>query len=319
MNYVYMRVAALFVDTSDIFYRDAFTRMSTSPEKSVLHEGWGDADHADFWKYLADDLGRYEFIDKMEKNIDRKLLLDAIGSLDCPTVLDFGCSTGWLLRYLRLKLNQEKYKYTGVDISGPAISYAKAKYGESFFQLIKVDSDFLSQNKFDIVFSSDTVLHQPNPYEFLGVLINVARKYLVIKLRTRDIGETELDTDKSCQMHYGKYWMPFLVLNSKELLDYLRKNRKVVSVKMIKSYRILGGERKRFLPKELYFEEAGGSATSLLIELGDDPRPFGAELSDENIKVIIENRHKSSRRSSKQIIRKIVSRVIAAAEKFKAK
>ena len=293
--------------------------MSVSPEKSVLHEGWSDADHADFWKYLADDLGRYEFIDKMEKNIDRKLLLDAIGSLDCPTVLDFGCSTGWLLRYLRLKLNQEKYRYAGVDISEPAISCAKAKYGESFFQLIKVDSDFLSQNNFDIVFSSDTVLHQPNPYEFLGELINGARKYLVIKLRTRDIGETEFDIGKSCQMHYGKYWMPFLVLNSKELLDYLRKNRKVVSVKMIKSYRVLGGERKRFLPKELYFEEAGGSATSLLIELGDDLRPFGAELSDENIKVIIEKRNKSSLRSSKQIIRKIVSRIIVAAEKLKAK
>lgn len=58
---------------------------------------------------------------------------------------------------------------------------------------------------------------------------------------------------------------------------------------MIKSYRILGGERKRFLPKELYFEEAGGSATSLLIELGDDLRPSGAELSDEKIQVIVES------------------------------
>ena len=280
-----------------------------------LHEGWGDQSHAGWWKQLADNLGRHEFIDKMEKFPDKKSLLDAISEYDCPTVLDFGCSTGWLLRYLRLKLGEKRCKYTGVDISDSAIAFAKENYGESFFQAIKVDSGFLSLNKFDIVFSSDTVLHQPNPYEFLDNLIDGARKYVIVKLRTRDVGETEYDVDKSCQMHYGKYWMPFIVLNSEELLNHLRGNRRIASIKMFKSYRVLGGERKRFLPKELYFEEAGGSASCLVIGLSEKLRPSGEELPHEQVQVIVEKPKNSSISSSKKLVRKIISRAIVAAQK----
>ena len=39
-------------------------------ESSSLHEGWGDQSHAGWWNQLADNLGRYEFIDNMEKASD---------------------------------------------------------------------------------------------------------------------------------------------------------------------------------------------------------------------------------------------------------
>ena len=64
---------------------------------------------------------------------------------------------------------------------------------------------------------------------------------MIIRLRTRDHGETEFDISKSCQMHYDKFWMPCIVLNIDELISYFKNNNNVVKVTMNRSYEVLGG------------------------------------------------------------------------------
>ena len=67
-------------------------------------------------------------------------------------------------------------------------------------------------------------------------------------------------------MHYDKHWMPYIVINTDELLDFIINVRKPASIRINKSYEILGGNNYRYLPKDLYFSSAGGAETSILID-----------------------------------------------------
>lgn len=108
------------------------------------------------------------------------------------------------------------------------------------------------------MFSRDTILHQTGPYEFLQELLSVASKALILRVRTRDVGDTVLDVERSCQMHYDQHWMPYIVLNTDEFIDFLKKDKRVSKVTLNRSYEILGGQNYRYLPKDLYFSSAGG-------------------------------------------------------------
>ena len=112
-------------------------------------------------------------------------------------------------------------------------------------------------------------MHQTKPYEFIEELIKVTNKTLILRLRTRDVGHTELDINKSCQMHYEKYWMPYVVLNFEELIGFLNRFKKIEKVTFNKEYQVLGGSNQRYLPKDRYFKEAKSAETSLMIEFSD--------------------------------------------------
>jgi hypothetical protein len=70
----------------------------------------------------------------------------------------------------------------------------------------------------DVVFCRDVVLHQLDPYGFLSTLLDIAAKALVLRLRTRDVGATVLNAEISCQYHYDRHWVPYIVLNTDELI-----------------------------------------------------------------------------------------------------
>lgn len=109
-------------------------------------------------------------------------------------------------------------------------------------------------------------MHQDEPLKFLGKLIKYASRFLILRLRTRDNGETNWNVNQSCQMHYDKYWMPYIVINIDELIDFIINLREPTSIKINKSYETLGGNNYRYLPKDLYFSNAGGAETSILID-----------------------------------------------------
>jgi len=112
----------------------------------------------------------------------------------------------------------------------------------------------------------DVLIHQEEPFQHLERIFDCANKLLIVSLRTRETGDTVLDPELSCQINYGQ-WVPFIVFNIKELYKViLGLAPEPLKVTCFKEYQILGGENKRFLPKELYTEDPKTAITTLLIE-----------------------------------------------------
>ena len=241
---------------------------------------WESKKHISLFKgYIYQN--KFEFLFSERKLSENQFILEKIQQTKYPSILDYGCSTGFLKRLLNLTATKNSYHYKGVDISKTSINISKKLYGETNFQCISPNSDFLEKNKFDIVYSRDVIVHQKEPYKLLELLLKASKKALILRTPTRDKGKTVLDVNNSFQLLYEPEIIPFIVFNIDELLKFISKDERVVSIKINKIYKVWGGERKRFLEKDLYFKETGGSRTTLLIEFNDKPRG-----KDKKIKVV---------------------------------
>jgi len=200
---------------------------------------------------------------------EQRYLLKKINAINKRgiSIIDIGCATATTLRFL-LNNNINNFSYTGVDLSSGMIKYCKMKYKKHKFLKTLPNINFYKKfkKKFDLVYSRDTVLHQTDPFGFLNNLINLTGRFLIIRLRTRDVGKTELNYKKSCQKHYGNNWAPYIVINTNELLSFLKKYPKISKITLNRSYQILGGVNERYLPKDLYLEKTKGAETTILIE-----------------------------------------------------
>ncbi|MAV63732.1 MAG: hypothetical protein CMG00_00900 [Candidatus Marinimicrobia bacterium] len=230
--------------------------------------GWNTKKHLDQfnpWNNYSNSFFNYTFGSFFENRIILKLL----NKNNNFSVLDVGCASGYLLRYILKNISKfRKKNYYGVDLSKSAIEFAQSKFGIKNFELLENENlDLKNRGKFDIVYSRDTILHQVNPIKFIEKLINLSKNYVIVRLRTRDNGETEYDSDFSCQMHYDKFWMPYIVINIEELIEIFKKNSFVKKIFINKSYMILGGQNYRYLPKELFFSTAGGAETTIMLEI----------------------------------------------------
>lgn len=237
-------------------------------EKS--YEGWNTDSHLqefDTWNPRTEALFDFSYGCFAEQ----KFLTRAMQRCSKPTVLDVGCATGTTYRFLRNMNSADGFEYLGVDLSEPAVNRAKSLYPEADFR--KKQHEVLldyTGRRFEIVYSRDTVLHQTDPYRFLGELLDVAERFLILRLRTRDQGATVFDVENSCQMHYDRHWMPYIVLNLAELTGKLKNYPRVKKITLNRSHQVLGGQNFRFLPKELFYRSAGGAETAILIELSTD-------------------------------------------------
>lgn len=232
--------------------------------------GWNTASHVKefgFWNSLTKPTFNFMYGNFQEN----RFLIDIIKNKKATHVLDVGCATGTTYRYLSNKFTSKEYKYKGFDISQAAINNAKLLYrGNIFYKFTENIYQNLPEIDKEIVYSRDTVMHQEEPLKFLEDLINITSKFLILRLRTRDEGETEWDFNISTQMHYDKYWMPYIVINIEELTNFILKIRKPKSIKINRSYKVLGGHNYRVLPRDLYFKKAGGAETSICIEFSNE-------------------------------------------------
>ena len=123
------------------------------------------------------------------------------------------------------------------------------------------------ESKYDIVYSRNVALHQTNPYSFINNLIEKTKFILIIELRTRDIGKTNLDVNNSCQL-CDDVWVPYIVLNYSELLNYLLTHNLCKNSKILinRDYQVLGGKNGRYLEKDLYEKNTKSSNTVIKIE-----------------------------------------------------
>ena len=168
-------------------------------------------------------------------------------------------------------LIKHHYDSLGFDISIPAIKRAKLRFPRNKFFLLKSKEIFKIKSNFgkaNLVWARDVVLHQKNPYKFINFLLDLSSEAVVMKLRTRDNGKTFYDVKNSCQLHWNKHWAPYIVLNTKELINKISSNKEVNRIYISRNYQVLGGHNYRYLPKDLYYLKSKTAETSILVLKG---------------------------------------------------
>jgi len=195
------------------------------------------------------------------------------------SVMDVGCATGRFYRFFKETFQGAHYQ--GFDISRVAIDYAKKLYPEAVFSLFDGDPTDVAGSSPDLLFCRDVLHHQPDPKAFLAQLYQAAGKYLILRVRTREVGPTEFDRDKSCQYTYDN-WVPYIVFNTTELTDLLSSySPRPARIDIIRHPDVLGGQLNRYLPKELYYPDTGTAETSILIEKGLEGKTSEPKISSE--------------------------------------
>ena len=234
---------------------------------------WSSNEHARVFDYMANNPN---FLLKKHYELfnETRFLKHSDNEIKGDVFFEIGCATGELYRYLSNYL--KRFKYHGFDVSKVAVDRAKEKYGERHFTTIVPgeagDVEIGKHGKPDVVFCRDVVIHQEHPYEFLDGLIQMANEAIFLRLRTRDQGATVFDPTQSCQLHWDKHWEPYIVLNIDEMINRIKKHRKVDKIIIGRRYEPLGGHNFRYLPKELYFTDAGSAETAVYIHKGEKER-----------------------------------------------
>lgn len=231
-------------------------------------EAWADAEHAKVFDYLHKRPGsllkrHYESFN------EGRLLNEYKREINGQKFYEIGCATGELYRYL--SLYHKRFQYTGFDISKPALARAISKFPDANFHLLQsgIDSLVMEFGKADVIWCRDVVLHQKDPYAFLDNLMNSFNELLILRLRTREKGKTSYDSDSSCQLHWDKHWVPYIILNTDELIMHISKFPEVKKIIIARRFEVLGGQNFRFLPKDMYFRDTGTAETAVLVFKGE--------------------------------------------------
>jgi len=240
---------------------------TVTPEvKGNWHQDWQSQEHAVAFDGRS-GLDLRNLIREYEAFNDVQLLTERLSRSTRIGLLEIGCATGEFYRYLRTAYPH--VRYAGVDISRPAVARARAKYPHGIF--VATDPSMPLAERLseagvhpcpETVYAKDVVHHQTRPFELLSELLGMASEALIIRTRTRDVGPTELDPERSCQYHYGG-WMPYIVFNMQELIERIREEAPASEVVVRRHHVVLGGRYHRFLPKELYLKETGTAESAV--------------------------------------------------------
>jgi SAM-dependent methyltransferase len=232
---------------------------------SDWYADWQSPDHValfDFRSGLSNENLRRNY----EAYNDLTLLKAAIPENRELMLVELGCATGEMARYLKLVFPQ--VRYAGVDISEPALARARQKYPDAKFIQTQPGlpvADLLAQSDLarpELVFSKDVMHHQERPLSFLTEILQCATDTVVFRCRTRDQGATVWDPDQSCQYHYDG-WMPYIIINIDELVAAIRKDAPEAEIRIIRNHSVLGGQLNRFVPKDCYLPETGTAESAV--------------------------------------------------------
>ncbi len=105
--------------------------MTKSNNNPNFLSGWKTKKHKetfDVWNKMSKSYFKYIF-SSFEEN---KYLIKYQRSKSKFSILDFGCSSGYLKRFLDFNYGKN-FHYTGYDISEDSIKLAKHLYGEQYF------------------------------------------------------------------------------------------------------------------------------------------------------------------------------------------
>ena len=235
-------------------------------QQAPWYADWQHQEHAKHFDQRS-RLSDRGLVRNLESFNDVRLLCDHLREPLAGELLEVGCATGEMYRYL--KLTQPAIAYTGLDISESAIERARSKYADANFVLgdpVQSISDNLKSHslatKYAVVYSKDVLHHQTQPWDFLDDLMASAQLSLFLRTRTRDEGETVLDPNQSCQYHYNG-WMPYVVFNLDELVRQIQQRSPSAEVVVLRNHMVLGGRENRFLPKECYLPQTGTAESAV--------------------------------------------------------
>ena len=212
---------------------------------------------------------------ELEAMADVRLLNCALSRANVThtSVLELGCATGEMCRYLERKYRF--LRYTGIDISEPAIKLARTRYPYNNFST-QIEGH---KSRFDVIYSRDVLHHQPSPDKFLRHMFGFANHAVVFRCRTRDHGATVYDPQQSCQYQYDGF-VPYIVSNTSELTELIRSIVPTATILMHQNYQILGGRNNRHLPHDCYKPETETAETSVLVML-EGSGLVGQKVADE--------------------------------------
>lgn len=101
------------------------------------------------------------------------------------TLLEFGCGTGEFGMVLTKEFPQ--YKYTGIDISDFAIEFANKEYSSDVIKFVAVDL-FEVTDRFDIVFSSNTLEHFKDPFRVIDRMLSLSKyTFLLVPYNQKEL------------------------------------------------------------------------------------------------------------------------------------
>lgn len=237
---------------------------STAP--ATWYADWQNEEHVRLFDRRA-TLKDRDLVRNFESFNDVRILGNSLDRSRPLTLLEVGCATGEFHRYIRIKY--PRVNYIGVDISRTAIARARQKYPEACFfasdPTLRISEELKAvgiPERPEVVYSKDVLHHQTDPFGFLSQLLEVASEVLILRTRTRDLGQTVLDPERSCQRHYDG-WVPYMVMNLQELIDRIQNQVPGGAMLVYRNHMILGGQENRFLPKECYLPETGTAETSI--------------------------------------------------------
>lgn len=231
---------------------------------------WQSPEHARHFDFRA-SFDTKNLVRSYESLNDIGLLGEGVDRSRRQTLIDVGCATGELFRYLDARYST--VQYAGVDVSAPAIERARQKYPDARFVQVEPDVPVSAlpqrvglTTRPDIVYSKDVVQHQTRPFEFVRELVRTPSELAVFRCRTRDAGETVLDPEQSCQYHYGG-WMPYIILNLDELIATIRSEVPQSEIVVWRNRLVLGGQYARYVPKDCYLPQTGTAETAVGVRL----------------------------------------------------
>ena len=116
------------------------------------------------------------FYEKMlfSKLSSLKNLNDYLNSKKFSSVLEIGCSTGLLPKYMHETFKSKKY--TGMDLSEKSLETAKENFKQGQF----IKGDFIKsnlKNSFDLIIALDVIDHVYDPDAFLEKIIQKSNKF----------------------------------------------------------------------------------------------------------------------------------------------
>lgn len=113
-------------------------------------------------------MGRFEsnekYVDDCVSNVEGyRELFSGFGDFQDKTVLELGCSEGYLLSSF---LEQERFAAKGVDIDARALALGRTRYGDRIELLQNTPSTIpLPDQSVDVIYSIDTFEHLSSPFE----------------------------------------------------------------------------------------------------------------------------------------------------------
>ena len=246
-------------------------------DADTFYNPWQENLHADFFDALT-DWSDSAIKCHYESFNDIQLLKSNWPRYSNRLLLEIGCATGDLFRYL--SSSQPELSYMGGDISTPAVNRARQKYPAGQFTVVDTALSNLSNQlqRPGILYCKNVVLHQIDPFGFLEKLRSLPEEAAIIRLRTRDNGQTQLDPEVSCQHHYSG-WVPYMIHNIKEVVDHISRARPTKRIEIVRNHMVLGGLEGRCLPKDCYEPETGTAETAILVEFDSG----GAEKTSPEI------------------------------------